>query len=253
MNRSLLFTVLGLAAALLLVVSLADSLSSQEKGERTPRPRKTTMTRPPRSGRCPTTNGCWHFTWISSNRPKNWEKSTKPAKNGARPGPSMRKSSSSCRSIPPPRRSWPKCSSTSGGPNRSPSPSRPTRAGKTRASTCCANKPVSLTASGKWTFHLQVETNADGLTIPKELRDFNPGCLLGMIPDPSDPENNKPFVVGPAKQFIAGAERAAVPADVRHRPPRQRRRVEGRNPRHVQGLEVTLARAAALDFGTGTS
>ncbi len=66
-----------------------------------------------------------------------------------------------------------------------------------------ADKPVALVATGKWTFHLQVETNADGLMIPKELRDFNPGCLLGMIPDKSDPENNKPFVVGPSKQFTA--------------------------------------------------
>ncbi len=24
-----------------------------------------------------------------------------------------------------------------------------------------------------------------------------------MIPNPADPENNKPFVVGPSKQFIA--------------------------------------------------
>jgi hypothetical protein len=65
-----------------------------------------------------------------------------------------------------------------------------------------ADKPVTIVATGKWTFHLQVETNAEGLTIPKELRDFNPGCLIGMIPDPSDSENNKPFVVGPQKQLM---------------------------------------------------
>jgi hypothetical protein len=65
-----------------------------------------------------------------------------------------------------------------------------------------ADKPVTIAASGKWTFHLQVETNADGLTIPKELRDFNPGCLIGMIPHPSDPEENKPFIVGPLKQLM---------------------------------------------------
>jgi hypothetical protein len=62
-------------------------------------------------------------------------------------------------------------------------------------------KPVSLVATGKWTFHLQVETNAEGLTIPKELRDFNPGCLIGMIPDPSE-ETQMPFVVGSAKQMM---------------------------------------------------
>jgi hypothetical protein len=66
-----------------------------------------------------------------------------------------------------------------------------------------ADKPVILAASGRWTFRLQVQTNAEGLSIPEELRDFNPGCLVAMIPDPSDPENNKPFVVGSGKQFIA--------------------------------------------------
>jgi hypothetical protein len=66
-----------------------------------------------------------------------------------------------------------------------------------------AGKPVIMAASGRWTFHLQVQTNAEGLTIPEELRDFNPGCLVGMVPDPSNPENNKPFVVGSSKQFIA--------------------------------------------------
>jgi hypothetical protein len=62
-------------------------------------------------------------------------------------------------------------------------------------------KPVSITATGSWTFHLELETNAEGLTIPKELRDFNPGCLVGMIPDQSDPENNKPFVIGSSKRL----------------------------------------------------
>ena len=66
-----------------------------------------------------------------------------------------------------------------------------------------ADKPVVLAVSGRWTFRLQVQTNAEGLAIPEELRDFNPGCLIGMIPDPSGPENNKPFVVGSGKQFIA--------------------------------------------------
>lgn len=64
-----------------------------------------------------------------------------------------------------------------------------------------AGKPVTMVASGTWTFHLQVETNADGLTIPKELRDFNPGCLIGMVPEPDG--KAKPFIVGPAKQFLA--------------------------------------------------
>jgi hypothetical protein len=64
-----------------------------------------------------------------------------------------------------------------------------------------AGKPVTIVASGTWTFHLRVETNADGLTIPKELRDFNPGCLIGMVPEPDG--KAKPFIVGPSKQFLA--------------------------------------------------
>jgi hypothetical protein len=62
-------------------------------------------------------------------------------------------------------------------------------------------KQVTINATGSWTFHLELETNAEGLSIPKELRDFNPGCLVGMIPDPSDPENNKPFVIGSSKRL----------------------------------------------------
>jgi hypothetical protein len=64
-----------------------------------------------------------------------------------------------------------------------------------------AGKPVTIVATGNWTFHLQVETNADGLTIPKELRDFNPGCLIGMIPQADG--KAVPFMVGPSKQFLA--------------------------------------------------
>jgi hypothetical protein len=77
--------------------------------------------------------------------------------------------------------------------------------------TVLAGKPVSITASGSWVFHLKVETNAEGLAIPKELRDFNPGCLIGMIvgntPMPSASKSDKekeiaPFVVGSGKQMM---------------------------------------------------
>lgn len=65
-----------------------------------------------------------------------------------------------------------------------------------------AGKPIQIIAGGAWVFHLEVETNAEGLTIPKELRDFPLGCLIGYIPDP-DPEKAKPFVVGNRTQMIA--------------------------------------------------
>lgn len=72
-------------------------------------------------------------------------------------------------------------------------------------------KPVSIQVSGTWTFNLQVETNGEGLAIPKELRDFNPGCLIGMLVDSRAPmpkgkedEGNavKPFTVGAGKQLM---------------------------------------------------
>ena len=63
-------------------------------------------------------------------------------------------------------------------------------------------KPIIIQVTGTWVFHLEVETTADGLTIPKELRDFPLGCLVGMIPS-DDPKLAKPFVMGSGKQFIS--------------------------------------------------
>ena len=63
-------------------------------------------------------------------------------------------------------------------------------------------KPIIIQVTGTWVFHLEVETSADGLTIPKELRDFPLGCLVGMIPS-DDPKLAKPFVLGSGKQFIS--------------------------------------------------
>jgi len=63
-------------------------------------------------------------------------------------------------------------------------------------------KPIIIQVSGTWVFHLEVETTADGLAIPKELRDFPLGCLVGMIPS-DDPKLAKPFVLGSGKQFIS--------------------------------------------------
>ena len=66
-----------------------------------------------------------------------------------------------------------------------------------------AGKPVQLLASGMWTFHLEVETNAEGLTIPKELRDFPLGCLIGYIATPgADPKEAAPFIVGKGEPMI---------------------------------------------------
>jgi hypothetical protein len=63
-------------------------------------------------------------------------------------------------------------------------------------------KPIVIEVTGTWVFRLEVETTADGLSIPKELRDFPLGCLVGMIPS-DDPKLAKPFVLGSGKQFIS--------------------------------------------------
>lgn len=65
-----------------------------------------------------------------------------------------------------------------------------------------AGKPIAIVASGTWVFHLKVDTSAEGLSIPKELRDFNPGSLIGLIPE-QEAGKAKPFQVGSGKQFLA--------------------------------------------------
>jgi hypothetical protein len=65
-------------------------------------------------------------------------------------------------------------------------------------------KPIHIVAGGSWTFLLEMETTADGITIPKELKDFNPGCLVGFISSAAtDPKEAKPFIVGREKQMIS--------------------------------------------------
>ena len=63
-------------------------------------------------------------------------------------------------------------------------------------------KPIIVRAEGNWVFHFEMETTADGIAIPKELRDFPLGCLVGMIPS-EDPKQAKPFIIGASKQFTA--------------------------------------------------
>ena len=63
-------------------------------------------------------------------------------------------------------------------------------------------KPITISASGTWVFKMEHRVSPDGIPIPKELRDFNLGALVGMIVGP-DPKQNKPFVVGSNKSFVA--------------------------------------------------
>jgi hypothetical protein len=65
-----------------------------------------------------------------------------------------------------------------------------------------AGKPVIVTATGFWDFHLSNDVSADGMEIPKELRDFNLGSLIGMIDD-GNPKDAKPFFIGAQLEFTS--------------------------------------------------
>lgn len=66
-----------------------------------------------------------------------------------------------------------------------------------------AGKPLLIRAAGSWTFTLKVPVTAKGMEIPKELRDYNLGCLLGTIVDPRNPQEIESFVVGEQKSLVA--------------------------------------------------
>jgi hypothetical protein len=65
-----------------------------------------------------------------------------------------------------------------------------------------AGRPVMLRARGQWTFNFKAVLGPGGMEIPKELREFNLGCLVGVI-DTGNKEEMKPFVVGPENAFVA--------------------------------------------------
>lgn len=73
--------------------------------------------------------------------------------------------------------------------------------------TLLAERPVTIRASGTWTFRLISEVGPEGVKIPPELREFDPGCLVGMIVPPEGngetKEDVKPFMIGAEKQLIA--------------------------------------------------
>ena len=63
-------------------------------------------------------------------------------------------------------------------------------------------KPVSLVAAGSWKFHMEHELTPDGMEIPKELRDFKLGSLIGIIYT-GDLKDAKPFLIGSKREFDA--------------------------------------------------
>jgi hypothetical protein len=64
-------------------------------------------------------------------------------------------------------------------------------------------KPVIIEAKGKWTFKMSHTLGPEGIEIPKELRDFNLGALVGVIVTGPDPKEFKPFLIGAQKEFTA--------------------------------------------------
>ena len=62
-------------------------------------------------------------------------------------------------------------------------------------------KPITIRSKGTWTFTLEMELSADGVTIPEELSEWNLGCLLGLI-DTGNPKEIGPFVVGRQISFV---------------------------------------------------
>jgi len=63
-------------------------------------------------------------------------------------------------------------------------------------------KPVRISAKGIWTFRLSVNVPPDGVKIPKELREFNLGSLVGTI---SNGQENE------IEQFLVGNSVTLVP------------------------------------------
>jgi hypothetical protein len=64
-------------------------------------------------------------------------------------------------------------------------------------------KPVIIEAKGAWTFKMSHQLGPDGIEIPKELRDFNLGALIGVIVTGTDPKDFKPFHIGERREFTA--------------------------------------------------
>lgn len=64
-------------------------------------------------------------------------------------------------------------------------------------------RPVTIRATGQWTIKMNYNVEADGLEIPKELRDFPLGALIGKVANSPDEKEVKPFLIGKEKSFEA--------------------------------------------------
>lgn len=65
-------------------------------------------------------------------------------------------------------------------------------------------KPIQITASGTWTVNISHTLGPNGIEIPKELRDFNLGALVGVVDNGSGKQEDfQPFLIGPSYDFVA--------------------------------------------------
>jgi len=68
-------------------------------------------------------------------------------------------------------------------------------------------KPMRIACKGSWTFNMSHQLGPTGMEIPKELRDFNLGSMIGIIntgaPVGSDEAKKiKPFLIGDVLEFF---------------------------------------------------
>ncbi|MBA4017656.1 MAG: hypothetical protein C0483_10830 [Pirellula sp.] len=62
-------------------------------------------------------------------------------------------------------------------------------------------RPLTIRANGEWVMKMTYTLPADGIEIPKELRDFPLGALVGAISESADLSEAKPFMVGNEKSM----------------------------------------------------
>ncbi len=62
-------------------------------------------------------------------------------------------------------------------------------------------KPVRIRARGIWTFRLSINLPPEGMKIPKELREFNLGSLIGAIGSAED-QQLEAFAIGKDKSLL---------------------------------------------------
>lgn len=69
-----------------------------------------------------------------------------------------------------------------------------------------AGKPISIKATGQWVMKMEYTLPPDGIEIPKELRDFPLGALVGKIMTSPTDEDAKVFLIGSGTKFTANQD-----------------------------------------------